>query len=109
MERAALDQFLDTGWMNGAELFYSGTIYWAEHFGDENGCRAIVYSIPAKKVSQREYDYDLSRGGGKGWIKAFEKAAPTEEDAREALLSEPIFEGKTFWQAERDIEWLEHV
>lgn len=109
MEQVELEQFLDTGWMNGAELFYEGKIYWTECFGNEKECRAVVYSIPAKKVSKTEYIYDIREGEKNEWVEIYEHSEPTEEEARLALLKAPIFEGKSFWEVEDKIEWLEHA
>lgn len=36
---------------------------------------------------------------------AIEKATP--EDAMKAFLSEPLIEGKTFWELEPDLEWTD--
>lgn len=109
MERAALDQFLDTGWMNGAELFYHGCIYRTECCKSGNKYLAFAYSWRARKISSDEYIDDFTPEEKEHWCKVFERTASTEEGAREALLNEPIFEGKTFWEAEREIEWLEHA
>ena len=37
----------------------------------------------------------------------FNKTAPTSEKCLELAQNEPIFDGKTFWEAEADMEWVE--
>lgn len=37
----------------------------------------------------------------------FDKTAPTAEACLELAQNEPIFDGKTFWEAEKDMVWVE--
>lgn len=109
MEQVELEQFLDTGWMNGADLFYNGRIYRTECFGNDERCLAFVYSWHAAKVSKTTYVDAFTLEEENEWVKVYEHSEPTEEEARLALLKAPIFEGKSFWEVEDKIEWLEHA
>ncbi|MBQ7243393.1 MAG: hypothetical protein IJS52_04225 [Bacilli bacterium] len=110
MEQTELEQFLDTGWMNGAELFFRGRIYRTERCVDKGRTGlTTVFSWHAKKVSEKEYDDEFTDEEKKRWICIYENAESTEENARLALLSAPIFDGKSFWEAVDEIEWLDHA
>lgn len=37
----------------------------------------------------------------------FDKTASTSEECLKLAQNEPIFDGKTFWEAEADMEWVE--
>lgn len=109
MEQVELEQFLDTGWMNGADLFFRDKIYRTECYGNQLECRVFVVSWHAKKVSDKEYDDDFTDEEKKAWIYVYDNVQPTEEDARLALLRAPIFDGKSFWEVINEIEWLDHA
>ena len=83
MEQAELEQFLDTGRMNGADLFFRGRIYRTERCVDEAGTGSTtVFSWHAKKVSEKEYDDDFIDEEKKRWICTYKNAESTEESAR---------------------------
>ena len=110
MEQTELEQFLDTGWMNGADLFFRGRIYRTEWCVDEGGIGSTtVFSWHAKKVSEKEYDDDFTDEEKKRWICIYKNAESTEEGARLAFLRAPIFDGKSFWEVVNEIERLEHA
>ncbi len=56
-----------------------------------------------------DYSYDIVIWDDKGnYVKTvFDKRASSGEKCMELALNEPIFEGKTFWEAEKDMEWVE--
>ena len=107
MEQNSLEQFLDTGWMNGADLFYKGKIYHTECFGNSKKCTAFVYCWHAEKTTNGEYENVFTSEEKQKYSKIFECNKTNEDDARIALLQAPIFNGKTFWEVEDEIEWLE--
>lgn len=58
---------------------------------------------------KNEYSYVIDIWDNKGYYKKtlFDKTAPTIEKCLEIALNEPIFDGKTFWEAESNMEWVE--
>ena len=107
MINANLEQFLDTGWYNEATLYYNGYIYWCEGSWDmskEKPMHFVVYRFPAIIINDKyyerietsdpyEYVYDIWGSG--------------EADVKEEFLQAKIFEGKSFWEVERELGWYE--
>lgn len=104
-----LSQFLDTGWMNDAELYYKGKIYFTECFHDGDQYVVTVASWHVKKVTNTEYDDDPTPEEKDKWVIVYKDSSPAEDEAREKFLKAPFFEGKSFWEIEPEVEWLEHV
>jgi|GEM_PF-5482592 len=63
MQRAALDQFLDTGWMNGAEPFYHCRIYRTECCKSGDKYLIFAYSWHAIKISSKGNYYPWRADG----------------------------------------------
>ena len=60
MKQTELEQFLDTGWMEGADLFFRGKIYRTEWCVDGNGRGSTtVFSWHAKKFPAKNTTTNL--------------------------------------------------
>lgn len=109
MKNGNTEQFLDTGWMNEAEIYYHDFIYWCEGFVDENG--KWHFSIRKWKVitnDHRTYVNAYDQNGNLiGYDDSFKIEAFDEGTLRETFLKSPVFDGKTFWEVEKNLEWLE--
>lgn len=59
--------------------------------------------------AKNEYSYMIDVwDNDNNYIKTvFSKTSPTSEKCLELAQNEPIFDGKTFWTAEADMEWVE--
>ena len=44
---------------------------------------------------------------GDGYVWEYDSKSPSD-DGLEAFLEAPIFDGKTFWEAESEIEWVDY-
>ena len=64
----------------------------------------IVYDKSAKK-----YSFVVERCHDDGSFAAiiYDKAAPTIDQCMAEFLQTPIIEGKTFWELEKDMTWIE--
>lgn len=106
-----LSQFLDTGWYNEATLYYHNHVYWCEADTDfaSNITRFWVTRWKAcmsedKKlyhtivgIDQDPLDYET----------VLDISDSDIDRLKKEFLQAPIFDGKTFWQVEKDIAWLE--
>lgn len=107
MINANLSQFLDTGWFNEATLYYKGYIYWCEGYWDktkENPMHFFVYRFPAKVVDEIYFERIHTNESFK-YI--FGIWGYGEDDVKEQFLKAKIFEGKSFWEVEKELAWLD--
>lgn len=107
MKNANMEQFLDNGWFNEATLYYKGYVYWCEAIWEKNKEKPMhffVYRFPAKVIDEdyferipvdKPYEYMLDIWGY------------GEDDVREEFLKAKIFDGKSFWEVEKDLAWLD--
>ena len=72
----------------GAKYFFHGVIY-------------------DKEANEYSYDIDIWDDNGNYVRTIFSKKASSPEKCLELAQNEPIFEEKTFWEAEQDMEWVE--
>lgn len=105
-----IEQFLDTGWYSEATLFYRGYIYWCEsntnpatqqthfwvsHWRAEMGKDMLYHSLVNAKNEYVEFEHVLDLYG-------------TDMDKiKHDFLIAPIFEGKSFWEVESELAWLD--
>ena len=107
MINANLGQFLNTGWFNEATLFYKGYIYWCEGCFDskkENPIHFFVYKFPAKQVDATHFERLHSNEPFKY---EFETWGKSKEEVKQEFLQAKIFDGKSFWEVEGDLAWLD--
>ena len=86
------DDFLETVY-NGTSLEYSynGRVFFTESYWADNQYWMVTYHCDDEGNDE---DYLIKR------------AFSLDEDVVDYYVNAPIFEGKTFWEAEKDIEWL---
>lgn len=107
MINANLSQFLDNGWFSEATLFYNGYIYWCEGCWDntkEKPMHFFVYKIPARNIDNLYFER-LDTNEPFEYI--FETWGKCEDDVKEEFLNAKIFDGKTFWEVEKELAWLD--
>ncbi len=107
MINANLDQFLDTGWFSEATLYYKGYIYWCEanwDFTKEKPMHFFVYRFPAEVVDTYYFKRLYT---DEPFYYIFEIWGYGEEDVKEEFLKAKIFEGKSFWEVESELAWLD--
>ena len=109
MKNGSLDQFLDTGWYSEATLFYNGHIYWceAQHSTDKNITTFFVDRWAVENEDNIYYHSILEEDGTLKWERIFEVEGEDLGYIKKQFLEAHIFDGKTFWQVEEQIAWLE--
>lgn len=48
-----------------------------------------------------------SEGNPAGYDDSFHLEAPDVDTLREMFLKSPVFDGKTFWEVEKELAWLD--
>lgn len=109
MINGKLEQFLDTGWFNEATLYYGGYIYWCEAQFDE-GKQVNLFFIDkwqAENENNLYYHSLLESDNTLKWERVFEIADSSLDLIKKKFLGAKIFDGKTFWEVEKEIAWLD--
>jgi len=85
------NEFLDTIYSCQDIIYvFNGIKYWFQGYMEDNIIHMEIFQyIPAKDDYIWEYNSD------------------TIEKCFNAFLTAPIFDGKTFWEVENEIEWVD--
>lgn len=102
-----INQFLDTGWYSEATLFYNNHIYWLEAQTSDADTVFFVDCWKAANEDNLYYHSLLSQDGTLLWERILEIHGSDLDTLKKEFLEAPIFEGKTFWQVENEIAWLD--
>lgn len=104
-----LQQFLDTGWYMESTLYYKGFIYWCEATTDSNAGFTKFFVDRWKAETSDNILYNEYRKDGKlvDYSTVYEEFNKDIDVLKRKFLEAPIFEGKTFWQIEQDVAWLD--
>lgn len=104
-----IEQFLDTGWYCEAELYYQGHVYWCEgEYLTPTDTHFWVYRWKAVCDDNKYYHTVLGKDGEpEEWSVAYDIHAGNLDEVRRRFLQAPLFDGRTFWQAEHDIAWVD--
>lgn len=110
MKNGSLEQFLDTGWYTEAELYYHGYVYWCEGCTDEktqettffvNCWRAECEDGKLYREYRDEENHLLE------FHRTYEDHDRDMELLKKRFLQAPVFAGKSFWQVEKKLIWVE--
>ena len=109
MINAYLDQFLDTGWFSESTLYYKGFIYWCEAQSDfDTGItRFFVYKWAVENDNNIEYHTIVEEDGTWPVETVYEIFDKDLELIKKRFLEAPIFDGKSFWEVEKELAWLD--
>lgn len=104
-----LRQFLDTGWWNAdATIYYHGFIHFLDSYFDEDDTMHLrIMKWRAKNIDNRTFEDILDKNGK--WIdyEEFEMEGPNEDALREKFLTAKIWDGRSFWEVEKELAWLD--
>lgn len=107
---ADLNQFLDTGWFQEATLYYKGHTYWCEGTWDhckEKPMHFFVYRYKSDlHVDKKGTIYTtrtLVNGDWVDYSTVLDVWGYGEEDVKELFLKAKIFDGKSFWEVEKEL------
>lgn len=104
-----LSQFLDTGWWNAdATIYYNGYIYFFDsYFDDDHTMHLRIMKWKARNIDNKYYEDVLDEKGRKIDFSQIEMEGPSEEALREKFLKSKIWDGKSFWEVETELAWLD--
>ena len=104
-----LEQFLDLGWCTESTLFYNGYIYWCE--GYENSNTGLKHFFVDRWKAENEdnlyYHSVLEPDNTIKSERVYENTGDDFDLIKKDFLESGIFEGKTFWEIEKEIAWLD--
>lgn len=101
------EQFLDTGWYFESTLYFNGYIYWHEA---QTGDKETVFFVDRWKVQNENNLYFhtlLEADGTLHWERALEIHGTDLDLIKKQFLESPIYDGKTFWDIEKELIWLD--
>jgi len=105
------ENFLDLAWINGSELFYKDHIYAFQGYDDMQGDK--LFHLQIIKWRAKTYDHKTyvsiinAKGEYVDYDASFAIEEKDEDSLREKFLSSLVFEGKKFWDVQKELEWLE--
>ena len=104
-----LEQFLDLGWCTEATLFFEGYIYWCEGYKDpeDNTVHFFVDKWKAENEKNLFYHTIIKEGQPFEWERIFERSGKDFEIIKKDFLEANIFDGKSFWEIETKLAWLD--
>ena len=104
-----LENFLDTGWFSEAVLFLNGRAYWHEaQYDPKTGqSRFFVDSWRAVNEDDKYCHPILNQDGTLDWSRVYEDFDADYDLIKKRFLQAKIFDGKTFWEVESEIAWLD--
>ena len=104
-----LEQFLDTGWYMESTLFLRGFVYWCE--AQTNSLtkitRFFVYRWRAETTDNRYYHEQIKNGDVIDFEFVLDIYHNDIDNLKKQFLLAPIFDGKSFWEVESEIAWLD--
>lgn len=110
MKNGNIDAFLDTGWYSESTLFYNGYVYWFEGYTDFDS-RISTFAIDkwqAKCDDGMFYHEYLDNAGTKiDYQTVYSESAGELALLKKHFLQQPIFDGKSFWEVESELIWVE--
>ena len=113
MINGELEQFLDSGWYFEATLYYKGFVYW--HAGYINSDTKIYsHFVDRWRASLVKEDYNLCiiydiDGYLVDYERIFEISGNDFDLIKRQFLQAPIYDGKSFWEVEKDLVWVEDL
>ena len=95
------NEFLD-GILWGQEcwLKYNGNVHFIQGWTTDDGKYHLVHEFYEIHGDPANWTYDANRN--------WEAVDEDNEICVKAFLEAPIWDGKKFWQAESEIEWMEN-
>ena len=105
-----LDQFLDNGWEHDVILFYNGFYYYCNGSFDNMENHMFQYSVfKARGFINQGYlcSYYMYNGELVDCEDVFQETNKDEQLVKKHFFEAKIFDGKSFWEVEKDLVWGE--
>ena len=110
MQNGDIEIFLDTGWDMESTLYYHGRVYWCEGYTDFD-TRLSTFFVDSWEAECPDGKYYRTCQQQDGEPCGFQTVLKiTDKDMnvlKEKFLAAEIFEGKSFWQVEKDLIWVD--
>lgn len=107
MINGCTEQFLDTGWYSESTLFYNGYIYWHEVQTNNSNITFFVDRWRAINENNLYYHSLMESDHTLKWERVFEIHGTDLDLIKKYFLESSIYEGKTFWEVENKLAWLD--
>ena len=107
MINANLEQFLDTGWFSEATLYLNGYTYWCEGCWNEEREKPMHFFV--YKYESVVVDKIYTKPKNSNYQTVFDIYGNGEEEVKEEFLKAKIFDGKSFWEVEKEIAWYDEI
>jgi len=110
MNKTEFDDYLETGWECGANIFYNGKIYFSQCCFDDvkKQFELITFCFKAEKYGDHSFSPYINKNGKYiEYQSLIEKTFGSKDEAKTFFLSQKIFEDKSFWEIGDRFEWLE--
>lgn len=109
MRNGNLSQFLDTGWYMESVLFFQGYVYWCEAVTsfETNTTTFFVDRWKAECDGELYHQYVTASGKLIDYERVLEISGTDMDDLKRRFLTENIFDGKSFWEVENNLVWVE--
>ena len=107
MINANLEQFLDTGWFSEATLYLNGYTYWCEGCWNEEREKPMHFFV--YKYESVIVDKIYTKPKNSNYETVFDIYGKSEEEVKEEFLKAKIFDGKSFWEVEKEIAWYDEI
>ena len=107
MINANLEQFLDTGWFSEATLYLNGYTYWCEGCWNEEREKPMHFFV--YKYESVVVDKIYIKPKNSNYQTVFDIYGNSEEEVKEEFLKAKIFDGKSFWEIEKEIAWYDEI
>lgn len=101
------EQFLDTGWYSETTLFYNGYIYWHEAQTGDSDTVFFVDRWKAENEGDQYYHSLLEPDSTLQWERVLEIRSVDLDLIKKQFLVSPVYDGKTFWNVEKELAWLD--
>ena len=118
MNQSSLEEFLESLWFSEITLYYNRHTYWCECWHESNGLHNDkIHMFVYRYVSDICYDQHgkpytkrhIENGDVLDYSCVFDIYEDSLEEAKRKFYAAKIFDGASFWEAEKDIEWYEEL
>ena len=109
MTNGELEHFLDTGWWNtDTIIYYHDFVYMLEGFVDgKNKMHVRISKWRAKNIDNKTFESIIGPDNDFVDFSEMEMEGPNEDALREKFLKAKIWDGKSFWEVEKELAWLD--
>ncbi|MCR5593324.1 MAG: hypothetical protein K6F79_06220 [Saccharofermentans sp.] len=103
-----INSFLDTGWYTESTLFFNGNVYWCEATTENGLTTFFVNRWKASLTDNMYYNSHIDANGDPVDFRNILILKDNDMDIiKKNFLCSNIFDGKTFWEVEQELVWVD--